>query len=172
VGGLSGTGKTVLARALAPTVAPQPGAVVLRSDVVRKQIFGVADTDRLPPSAYTPELAERVYASLAERARRVLTQGHSVILDGVFARDFERDACAKLARECRVPLAGIFLVADLATREARIGGRRDDASDATQAVAALQDHYNIGLMDWATIDASGTQAQTLQRCQDAIAKGR
>src|SRR4051794_1271353 len=61
VGGLSGTGKTVLARALAPSVAPQPGAVVLRSDVLRKQMFGVRNTDRLPPSAYTPELAERVY---------------------------------------------------------------------------------------------------------------
>ncbi|MCG2625972.1 AAA family ATPase [Bradyrhizobium sp. WYCCWR 13023] len=171
VGGLSGTGKTVLAHALAPTVTPQPGAVVLRSDVIRKQMLGVADTDRLPPSAYTPELAERVYTTLAERARRVLTQGHSVIVDGVFARDFERDACARLARECHVPLTGLFLVTDLATRQARIGDRRDDASDATQEVAALQEHYNIGHIDWATIDASGTQAQTLQSCRDAIAKG-
>jgi len=172
VGGLSGTGKTVLARALAPTVAPQPGAIVVRSDVIRKQMFGVADTDRLPPSAYTPELAERVYAILAERARRVLAQGHSVIVDGVFARDFERDAFAKLARECRVPLTGLFLIADLPTRQARIGARSDDASDATQEVAALQEHYNIGHIGWATIDASGTQAQTLHSCRDAIAKGR
>jgi len=170
VGGLSGTGKTVLARALAPTVTPQPGAVVLRSDVIRKQMFGVADTERLPPSAYTPELAERVYATLAERARRVLRQGHSVIVDGVYARDFERDACAKLARECGVPFTGLFLVADLATRQARIGDRRGDASDATQEVAALQENYNIGHIGWATIDASGTQAQTLQNCRDAIAK--
>lgn len=171
VGGLSGAGKTVLAHALAPTLAPQPGAVVLRSDVMRKQMFGVADTDRLPPSAYTPELAERVYATLAERARRVLIHRHSVIVDGVFARDFERDACAKLAQECHVPFTGLFLVTDLATRQARIGGRRDDASDATQEVAALQEHYNIGQIGWATIDASGTQAQTLQSCRDAIAKG-
>ena len=172
VGGLSGTGKTVLARALAPTVAPPPGAVVLRSDVIRKQMFGVADTERLPPSAYSPELAERVYATLAERARRVLAQGHSAIVDGVFARDFERDATATLARECNVPLTGLFLVADLATRQARIGGRSSDASDATQEVAALQEHYNISHIGWTTIDASGTQAQTLQSCQDAIAEGR
>jgi len=172
VGGLSGTGKTVLARALAPTVAPQPGAVVIRSDVIRKQMFGVADTERLPPSAYTPELAERVYATLAERAHRVLAQGHSAIVDGVFARDVERDAFASLARDCKVPLTGLFLVADLATRRARIGGRRGDASDATQEVAALQERYNIGHIGWTTIDASGTQAQTLQSCQDAIAKGR
>ncbi|WFU83809.1 AAA family ATPase [Bradyrhizobium sp. CIAT3101] len=172
VGGLSGTGKTVLARALAPTVAPQPGAVVLRSDVIRKQMFGIADTDRLPPSAYTPELAARVYEAMAERTRRVLAQGHSAIVDGVFARDFERDATATLARNCKVPLTGLFLVADLATRQARIGGRSGDASDATQEVAALQEHYNIGHIGWTTIDASGTQAQTLQSCQDAIAEGR
>jgi aminoglycoside phosphotransferase family enzyme/predicted kinase len=172
VGGLSGTGKTVLARALAPAVAPQPGAVVLRSDVIRKQMFGVRDTDRLPPSAYTPELAEQVYETLVQHARRVLAQGHSAIVDGVFARDFERDAFAALARACNVPLTGLFLVADLATRQARIGSRQGDASDATQEVAALQEHYSIGHIGWATIDASGTREQTLQSCRDAIAEGK
>jgi aminoglycoside phosphotransferase family enzyme/predicted kinase len=172
VGGLSGTGKTVLAGALAPGVAPQPGAVVLRSDVVRKQMFGVEDTRRLPPSAYTPEAAARVYDTLAQRGRRVLAQGHSAIIDGVFAREDERDAIAALARERNVPLNGLFLVADLATRQARIGSRQGDASDATQEVAAQQEHYNIGHVGWTTIDASGTQEQTLQNCRDAIAEGK
>lgn len=172
VGGLSGTGKTVLARALAPTVTPAPGAVVLRSDIVRKQMFGVEDTDRLPRSAYQPEVTERVYETLAQHARRVLGQGHSAIVDGVFARDFERDAFSALARECNAPLSGLFLVTDLATRQARIGSRHGDASDATQEVAALQEHYSIGHVGWATIDASGTPEQTLQSCRDAIAKGR
>ena len=40
VGGLSGTGKSVLARALAPSLLPAPGAVILRSDVMRKRMFG------------------------------------------------------------------------------------------------------------------------------------
>ncbi|MDE5443723.1 AAA family ATPase [Bradyrhizobium sp. CSA207] len=172
VGGLSGTGKTVLARALAPAVTPAPGAVVLRSDVVRKQMFGVKDTDQLPTSAYQPEVTERVYETLAQHARRVLGQGHSAIVDGVFARDFERDAFSALARECNAPLSGLFLVADLATRQARIGSRHGDASDATQEVAALQEHYNIGHVGWATIDASGTPEQTLWSCRDAIAEGK
>ncbi|WP_245266551.1 bifunctional aminoglycoside phosphotransferase/ATP-binding protein [Bradyrhizobium sp. WSM1743] len=171
VGGLSGTGKTVLAHALAPLIAPQPGAVVLRSDLARKQIFGVEDTHRLPPSAYTPEVTARVYDTLAQHARRVLAQGHSAIIDGVFAREDERDAVTALARERNVSLNGLFLVADLATRQMRIGSRRGDASDATQEVAALQEHYNIGHVGWATIDASGTQEQTLQNCRDAIAVG-
>lgn len=171
IGGLSGTGKSVLARALAPFIAPQPGAIVLRSDIIRKQMFGVEDTQRLPSSAYTPEVAARVYDTLAQHAWRVLAQGHSAIIDGVFAREEERDAIAALARECNVPLNGLFLVADLATRQARIGSRREDASDATQEVAAEQERYNIGHVGWATIDASGTPEQTLQSCRDAIAEG-
>lgn len=172
VGGLSGTGKSVLARALAPAVTPEPGAVVLRSDVIRKRLFGVKDADRLPPSTYQPDVTARVYETLAQHARRVLKQGHSAIVDAVFARESERDEVAALARECNVPLAGLFLVADLATRQARIGSRQRDASDATQEVAALQEHYNIGHVGWACIDASGTPEQTLQRCRRAIAEGR
>jgi predicted kinase len=109
---------------------------------------------------------------LAERARRVLHQGHSALVDGVFARDFERDAFGALARNCNVPLTGLFLVTDLKTRQARIGSRRGDASDATQEVAAMQEHYSIGHIDWTTIDASGTPEQTLQSCRDAIIEGR
>ena len=61
VGGLSGTGKSVLARALAPSVMPLPGAVVLRRDVLRKQLFKVKETDRLPESAYRPEMTGQIY---------------------------------------------------------------------------------------------------------------
>jgi aminoglycoside phosphotransferase family enzyme/predicted kinase len=168
VGGLSGTGKTVLARALAPDLAPQPGAVVLRSDVIRKQLFGAKDTERLPPSTYQPDVTMRVYEALAERSRRVLEHGHSAVVDAVFAREFERDMFATLARECNVALTGLFLVADLATRQARIGRRQGDASDATQEVAARQEHYDIGHIGWATIDASGTPERTLQCCRMAI----
>ena len=31
-----------------PTLAPSPGAVVLRSDVMRKRLFGADETDKLP----------------------------------------------------------------------------------------------------------------------------
>ena len=49
IGGLSGTGKSTLAAALAPCL----GARVLRSDVIRKRLFGVAPETQLPASAYT-----------------------------------------------------------------------------------------------------------------------
>ncbi len=48
IGGLSGTGKSVLARALAGIIEPPPGAVILRSDVLRKHLFDVSETTALP----------------------------------------------------------------------------------------------------------------------------
>jgi aminoglycoside phosphotransferase family enzyme/predicted kinase len=165
VGGLSGTGKSVVARALAPFVAPQPGAVVLRSDVLRKQLFGVGETERLQADGYRPEVTERVYDELRRRTETVLSQGHSVVVDAVSARETERAAIREAARRAKVAFAGIFLAADLATRQRRVRGRTADASDATPEVARLQESYNIGPIDWAVIDASGTHAATLKRCQ-------
>ena len=123
VGGLSGTGKSVLARALAPHIAPMPGAVVLRSDVERKVMFGAGETDKLAAEAYTPEVTARVYATIADKARRTIAAGHSVIVDAVFARPQERKAMADAAKAVNATLRGLFLTADLETRIARVGTR-------------------------------------------------
>jgi predicted kinase len=169
IGGLSGTGKSVLAHALAPTISPRPGAVVLRTDVLRKQLFQVSETDRLPESAYEPDVTEQTYELLVQRTVGLLSQGHSVIVDAVFAREAERHAISEAARWLGLRFVGLFLMADLETRLRRIGRRQCDASDATPEIAGLQEKYNIGALDWADIDASGTPEQTLQRCQAQIA---
>ena len=53
--------KTQLARALAPFLEPMPGAVILRSDVERKALFGVGETEKLPAEAYGGEATVHVY---------------------------------------------------------------------------------------------------------------
>jgi aminoglycoside phosphotransferase family enzyme/predicted kinase len=170
VGGLSGTGKSVLARALAPTLMPQPGAVLLRSDVERKMLFGVGETERLPATAYTAEASARVYAALNEKARRVLAAGHSAIVDAVFAAPQERAAIAAIASAADVRFRGLFLTADLATRTERIDRRRNDASDADARVARTQEAYDLGAMDWSMVDASGTPEATLAHAKAARAR--
>lgn len=168
VGGLSGTGKSVLARALAPGIPPEPGAVVLRSDVLRKQLFGMGEREKLPDSAYRTEISSEIYEILAARAGRVISQGHSVIADAVFAREDERAAILDIARRSNVRFIGLFLVTDLQTRQSRVSGRAADASDATTEIARLQEQYDIGTVDWAIIDASGTPEATLKACQTHI----
>jgi predicted kinase len=168
VGGLSGTGKSVLARTLAPDLMPAPGAVVLRSDVERKALFGRGETDYLPAEAYTPEVTARTYAVLVDKARRATAAGHSALVDAVFAAPAEREAIAAVAKEQGVAFRGLFLTADLATRMARIGRRAGDASDADATVVARQEGYALGAMDWSLVDAAGTPAQTLECAEIAV----
>ena len=75
VGGLSGTGKSTLAAAIACRLAPGAGAVTVSSDVIRKRLMGAAPEQALPHDAYMPEISAQVYerlfydvaAALAER---------------------------------------------------------------------------------------------------------
>ncbi|MDX2145762.1 MAG: AAA family ATPase [Rhodospirillaceae bacterium] len=169
VGGLSGTGKSSVAMRLAPSLAPAPGAVVLRSDVHRKRLFGIPDTARLPPEAYTPEAGARVYGELARLARRVLAAGHGVVVDAVFAKPDERAMVEHVARGIGVPFLGLWLEAPLAVRESRVGIRVRDASDADAAVARAQERYDIGALAWSRIDAGGALDEVCARVVAAAA---
>ena len=169
VGGLSGTGKSVVARALAPDLPPAPGAVVLRSDVERKARFGLRENEPLPPEGYALEVSAEIYGALAEKARRIVAAGHSAIVDAVYARAHERAAIATVGASFR----GIFLTADLATRESRVTGRAADASDADAAVTRVQEDYELGDFDsaWTLVDASGTPERTLSLVKAALKPG-
>jgi len=171
-GGLSGTGKSLLARALAPGLPPAPGALVLRSDVERKSLFAVREDATLPKEAYRPEVSGQIYGILNDKAARAARAGHSVIVDAVFARPDERAAIEGVAREAHAAFHGLFLTADLATRLKRIGGRRGDASDADASVARLQEEFELGAMSWTSVDASGTPEQTLDRVRDVVARSK
>ena len=168
VGGLSGTGKSLLARAIAADILPEPGAVLLRSDVERKALFGVTEADRLPQTAYAPDVTTRVYAALGEKARRVLAAGHSAIVDAVFADAGERADIAQAAASGA--FQGLFLTADLGVRVARVGMRKGDASDADAAVARAQQQYDLGAIDWHQVDASGEPTETLRRAKAALGR--
>jgi predicted kinase len=145
-----------------------PGAVVVRSDVERKTLFGAGETAKLAAAAYAPEVTARVYGAIADKARRVVAAGHSAIVDAVFASPQERDALAAAAQAAKVPLQGLFLTADLATRIARVGGRTEDASDADAAVVQAQQSYDLGTLTWPKIDASGSVAENLGRARAAL----
>src|SRR5690606_35912702 len=84
VGGLSGSGKSTLARTLAPSFEGPLGALHLRSDVMRKRIFGVAPEEHLPEQAYSRDVTRQVYELLLAEARMALVAGWPVVVDAVF----------------------------------------------------------------------------------------
>ncbi|WP_368744429.1 AAA family ATPase [Desertibaculum subflavum] len=159
VGGLSGTGKTTLARALAPRLDGAPGAVVLRSDEIRKCLLGRLPTERLAPEDYAPELSPRVYAALRERAGAALAAGRAVVVDAVHARPEERSAIEAVATAAGVRFDGLWLEAPRATLTARLAHRQGDASDATAAVLQEQYGYDTGPITWRRIETGGEVAQ-------------
>jgi hypothetical protein len=107
---------------------------------------------------------------LTDKAVRVARAGHSAIADAVFARRDERAAIESAAIGTGADFHGLFLVADLSTRLARVGGRGPDASDADAAVAQRQEDIAIGDVTWEIIDASGTPEETLSQAREEIAR--
>src|SRR5918994_1044799 len=148
IGGLSGSGKTTLALQPAPEIGRAPGAVVVRSDVERKRQAGIALEQRMPPGSYSADAAARIYAAFMARAERVLRAGYSVVLDAVFAREDERTAAEALALKVGVPFEGIWLDVPKEVAQARVAGRKADASDATAAVIERQFGYELGRITW------------------------
>lgn len=169
VGGLSGSGKSVLARALAPAIGAAPGAVLLRSDEIRKQLWGRALTDKLPPEAYTKAASDTVYDALRQRARTALQTGHSVIADAVHARPEERRALEAVATEQAARFDGLWLDAPEPVLTARVDARRGDASDADARVVRQQRNYRLGEIGWHKISAAGTPEDTHARARHALA---
>ena len=155
IGGCSGTGKTTLARLLAPGFDPAPGAVVLRSDVERKRLWGVAPEAPLPEAAYAPEVSARVFERLRARTRRALAAGTSVVVDAVHGRAEERRDLEALAGECGVRFDGLWLEAPAERLVERVRGRAGDASDADEAVVRLQLARDPGPIHWRRLDAAG-----------------
>ena len=102
VGGLSGSGKSTLAWALAQRL----GAVVLRSDAIRKGFWGIEQTEKLPGEAYAPVVTARVYSAMLERAGMALAGGATVIIDAAHLKAAERDRAGALAAAVGVPFHG------------------------------------------------------------------
>ena len=153
VGGMSGTGKTTLARAVAPQLGASPGAVVLRSDEVRKRLSGVAPTDRLPPGAYAPGMSDRVHAALFAEATSLLAAGRSVILDATFLDPEHRGAAADLADRLGLPFAAVWLEGTPEVLKTRLAGRSGDASDADVQTLEQQAKRDAGSIAWPRLRA-------------------
>lgn len=150
IGGLSGTGKSTLAQALAPHLGNPPGARLLRSDVLRKRLLGVVPETRLEAEGYAPAVTKMVYARLAGQAHAAIAAGHAVVADAMFGDAREREAIAGVG----APFDGLWLEASADVLLPRVAARAGDASDADVRVLEKQLAAGIGApAAWRKIDA-------------------
>jgi hypothetical protein len=152
IGGRSGTGKTHFARILAPLLPGAPGAVILRSDEIRKRLMGAAALDPLPKTAYAPAMDERVYADMLQLAATVLAAGRSVILDATFLAPEARERAEVVAARLGAPFSGAWLEGEPEILRARVAARRGDPSDADVAVLERQLARDAGRVTWRALD--------------------
>jgi len=128
--GLSGTGKSFIARAL----AGRASAVLLSTDLIRRQ---PAHAGGLGPAAYddaayTAQRRDMVYAAMIERATRHLSLKRNVVLDATFLARRHRELARGAAASVGVPLLVVEMTAGEPVVRERLTARANDdsASDA------------------------------------------
>ncbi len=136
VGGLPGTGKSVLAG----TLAGQLGWTVLASDRIRKELAGLPPEVPAPApfgaGIYTADWTARTYAELLHRAAALLAVGESVILDASWTSPQQRAAAAAVADQQSADLVQLRCTTPAGLAAGRMAHRQGSASDADPAIAA------------------------------------
>lgn len=134
IGGLPGTGKSTLSRA----VADRTGAVVLASDRMRRRLAGI-DPDRPSPAPfecglYTREMTDRTYDALLSEATQLTRLGQSVVIDASWTDHRHVDRAIAAARHTHSALVEVECAASRAVAVRRIEHRSAPESDATAEV--------------------------------------
>jgi uncharacterized protein len=136
--GLSGSGKTTVARSLAGSL----GAVHIRSDVERKRLHTIRPQERAGTSIdagiYASPATAATYERMAQLARAILPEGFPVIADATFLRRAQRNAFRDLARRKGARCVIVRCEAPVDALRTRLLERVQDASDATPAVLERQ----------------------------------
>jgi aminoglycoside phosphotransferase family enzyme/predicted kinase len=176
VGGAPGTGKTTVAAAVADAL----GAAVLSSDELRKDLEGVARTDHrgaaLDRGLYAPEVTDRTYRELIDRAQRLLQLGEPVVLDASWTSQEHRGWARQVATATRSQLHELRCELDPDAAAARVAGPHrgapgawaDGGADATPEVARALAARAEPWAEAAVLDTSGGLDATLAAAIDLL----
>lgn len=124
--GLSGSGKSTVAR----SIARSKGAIQIRSDAVRKHLGRIALDESGSDSIYTPEMTHKTYSRLLELGTILAKEGYTVILDAKYDRRALRQSVTNQAQANNIPLKIVHCTAPISVLRDRLNHRQNDISDA------------------------------------------
>ncbi|MFN3495385.1 MAG: AAA family ATPase, partial [Hydrogenophaga sp.] len=155
--GLSGSGKTWASTRWLAGWSDGP-AIRLRSDVERKRLHGLSalqtSGSNLQGGLYTPQAHGDTYASLLARARTLLAEGWTVLVDAAFLRQHERQAFAELAHAKGCPFHILACEAPVEVLRERITARQAGGRDASEATLDVLEQQ-LGWLEPLTADERG-----------------
>ena len=125
--GVSGSGKTTVARQLARSLK----AIHIRSDAVRKHLSDTPLEESGDPSIYTTEMTQKTYGRLLELGTKLASLGFTVILDAKYDRRSLRNPVITQAQHTQIPIEIVYCTAPDQVLRDRILARTGDISDAT-----------------------------------------
>ena len=174
--GLSGSGKTWLAKRLAPSL----DAVHIRSDVERKRLAGVSAEQRTgaepEKGIYSPSFSARLYERLEQCAEHALAGGYTVIVDAAFHRRKDRGSFHALASRYGCSVHLVWCRAARSRLETRIRERAragTDASDADLAVLDWQEAHLEPLLedeDFDTVEVDTADPEAVAETMDFLCR--
>lgn len=137
--GLSGSGKTTVARQVAQAL----NAIHIRSDAVRKHLAGVPLYERSGSGSfgsgiYTPEMTQKTYDHLLELGLLLAQEGRTVVLDAKYDRQSLRQTVLEQAQAVGIPVKILHCTAPLDVLRERLQARTGDIADATADLLADQ----------------------------------
>lgn len=163
-GGLSGSGKSRIAREIGGLMNPAPGAVILRDDVVKKQITGLAPHQRFNKTTNSPAFDKIVYEVLRQQATCALQNGSSVIIDALFDNELERMAVQALADSLNIPFIGLWMDAPIDVRKKRVESRKKaPSSNRKEKELECQLCLETGHITWHQVNTDMPKNDTLQQ---------
>jgi uncharacterized protein len=149
--GLSGSGKTWIAKRLAPLLE----AVHIRSDVERKRLAGLqesahSDSD-LEQGLYSREASARLYQHLEQCAGDTLAGGYTTIIDATFQRREDRARFHGLAVKLGIAVCIVHCKAPPEVLRARVDARRQRGDDPSEA--------DLSVLHWQEMHCEPVQAE-------------
>ena len=172
--GVMGSGKSTAAR----RVAARLGAVVIRTDAVRKRLAGVPLRERVAAGygegLYTPEMGRRTYAEALRLGGELLRAGWPVVVDGAFSHTAERAEARAVAGQRRVPFAILWCDAPDAELAQRLRRRSADRHEVSDGREELLGSHRAGYeapdaeADVIRVDTSGDGARAVEAALQAI----
>lgn len=145
IGGLSGTGKSTLAAVVADAV----GAELLRSDVVRGEVFeDVAESPSAHVNRYEPQSRQRVYDEMFRRTEECRRQQLSVVVDATFSSAYAVSQFRQIADRLPVRLLFVECWCRPEVARQRIAARLIAGTDASEATPAVFDAQRQSWDPW------------------------